>query len=577
MYLMYNRILKETLFTLPMSEMFTLQSKQEEKDSEDEEDDMTCGDLGNGLGKRPGGVYEMEGLNVHTHRSRKGSDKIFNMLLQKKGEENDAAIFHCSNCSGFYDVSSKKLGISGVTRCSRQNSSESNSEVSNEELRQQLQEAIEKVEILKVELEASQRQLEGKEEALKILQNMTVFNKATSHTKAMLQKTEEQKRALEKEINTLQWEIEFDQERFKNKEETWAEKCDRIYCENAALKETLKLRTDEVRTLKSENAILNQQRLEFLAMLDVKQQKIIQENMSINKSGFTEITGLELAVLGACTCNAPGGEPCSCAKMSAATRKQLLQLRQECDALKKSKEEAYIMADAFRIAFEQQLMQRKDQALRLTQVNKICKKETKLINWKRLRENGLGMVQGNKKNLGQKLTGMLISDTDCRKMEDLDNPHEILRMLIDLLNDKEEALAHQRKVSYMLARALEEKEDASMHSKENSFSGEGITLKNHLDTASESHKSNDLAYLCSQNNTCSILNTKIHQNSTRALQKSHSWPSRNYEENYMQRVDETTDMNCAYQEHLEEKKLCDSAKVQGSLAEDVRDGTKFKL
>ncbi|XP_030423420.1 coiled-coil domain-containing protein 125 isoform X3 [Gopherus evgoodei] len=396
---------------------------------------------------------------------------------------------------------------------------------------------------------------------------MTVFNKATSHTKAMLQKTEEQKRGLEKEINALRWEIEFDQERFKNIEEAWTEKCDRIYCENAALKETLKLRTDEVRTLKSENArkekkllevgysyFLNQQHLEFLAMLDVKQQKIIQENMSINKSGFTEITGLELAVLGACTCNASGGEPCSCAKMSAATRKQLLQLRQECEALKKSKEEAYIMADAFRIAFEQQLMQRKDQALRLTQVNKICKKETKLINWKRLKEDGLVMLQGNKKNLGQKLTGMLISDADCRKMEELDNPHEMLRMLIDLLSDKEEALAHQRKVSYMLARAMEEKEDASKQSNENNLSGENITLKNHQDTASESQESTDPEYSCCQNlgsqdNTFSIRNSKIYRKSARPLKKSHSWPSRNLKENYVQGTDETTDMNCTYQEH----------------------------
>uniref|UniRef100_A0A8B9ES10 Coiled-coil domain containing 125 n=1 Tax=Anser cygnoides TaxID=8845 RepID=A0A8B9ES10_ANSCY len=204
-------------------------------------------------------------------------------------------------------------------------------------------------------------QLEGKDEALKILQSM--------------------------EINILQWEIEFDQDRFKNIEDTWTEKYDRIYCENAALKEALKLRTEEVKTLKSENAILNQQCLEFLAMLDVNKQKVVQENMSLNRSNITDITGLELAVLGACTCNTSGGQPCSCAKMAAVTRKQLLHLKQEIELLKKSKDEAYIMADAFRIAFEQQLMQRKDQALRLAEVIKI-KKETKFINWKRLKEDG---------------------------------------------------------------------------------------------------------------------------------------------------------------------------------------------
>lgn len=107
-----------------------------------------------------------------------------------------------------------------------------------------------------------------------------MFDKATSHTKAMLQKTEEEKRTLEKvnvgvsftqgspwllkggyqivkdlcqaqhpwhpsdgspvtscckfalfpqEINILQWEIEFDQDRFKNIEDTWTEKYDRYF------------------------------------------------------------------------------------------------------------------------------------------------------------------------------------------------------------------------------------------------------------------------------------------------------------------------------------------------------------
>ncbi|NXK29051.1 CC125 protein, partial [Arenaria interpres] len=425
------------------------------KMEEAEEDDMTCGDLGNGLGRRPGAVYEGENLqNSYSFRHRKGSGKVCNSLLSaKRGEESDAPALPGPKRNSLYNGSSRKPG----TGSTRQNSGESNTEVSNEELKQQLREALEEVEMLKVELEAAQRQLEGKDEALRILQSMAVFNKATSHTKAMLQKTEEEKRTLEKEINISQWEIEFDQDRFKNIEDTWTEKYDRIYCENAALKEALKLRTEEVKTLKAENAILNQQRLEFLAMLDVKQQKVVQENISLNKSDITDFTGLELAVLGACTCNTSGGQPCPCAKMAAVTRKQLLHLKQELENLKKSKDEAYVMADAFRIAFEQQLMQRKDQALRLAEVIKI-KKETKFMNWRRLKDDGRVKLQGNKNSLGQKLSGLLSSDGDCRKVEELDNPHEILKMLIDLVNDKEEALAHQRKVSYMLARAMEMKE-----------------------------------------------------------------------------------------------------------------------
>ncbi|OPJ82148.1 coiled-coil domain-containing protein 125 isoform C [Patagioenas fasciata monilis] len=463
-------VLWDLLVTLPVGEVpSNREKKKSTKMEEAEDDDMTCGDLGNGLGRKPGGVYEGENLqNTYSFRSRKGSGKVCSSLLSaKRVEEGDAAALPGSKRNSLNNSSSKKP----VASSTRQNNCEPNTEVSNEELKQQLQEALEEVEVLKVELEASQRQLEGKDEALRILQSMAVFNKATSHTKAMLKKTEEEKRTLEKEISILQWEIEFDQDRFKNIEDTWTEKYDRIYCENAALKEALKLRTEEVKTLKAENAILNQQCLEFLAMLDVKQQKVVQENMSLNKSDITDFTGLELAVLGACTCNTSGGQPCPCAKMAAVTRKQLLHLKQELgqepdraensvftsrlnrecefqalkiENLKKSKEEAYIMADAFRIAFEQQLMQRKDQALRLAEVIKI-KKEMKFINWRRLKDEGCVKLPGNKNSLGQKLSGLLSSDGDCRKVKELDNPHEILKMLIDLVNDKEEALAHQRK------------------------------------------------------------------------------------------------------------------------------------
>nr|XP_060617691.1 coiled-coil domain-containing protein 125 [Anolis sagrei ordinatus] len=430
----------------------------------EDEDDMTCGDLGNGLVKRHCGLYEPEGFSAHAIKPRRCSaGKSVSPLMLVKKEDSDVQVLRCSRCNSLSDMPVKKCGMNEFRTYSRQNSSESNSEASNEELKQQLQEVVEEVEILRVELEASQRQLEGKEQALKLLQSMAVLDKATSHTKAIFKKTEEQKKALEKEINVLQWEMKINQEKFKNIEEAWAEKYDSIYCENAALKETLKLKTEEIKSLKSEKEILDQQHLEILAMLDVKQQKIVQENLSLSKSGLTEITGLEMAVLGACTCNGPEGEPCSCAKMSAATRKKLLQLNKEFELLKKSKEEAYIMADAFRIAFEQQLMRRKDQALRLAQMSKSCRKETKSLNWKHIKEDGAFRSQGIKKSLGERLKGMLISGTDSKKLEELDNPHEIIRMLIDLLNDKEEILAHQRKVSYMLARTLEKKENGSQN------------------------------------------------------------------------------------------------------------------
>ncbi|NXX96168.1 CC125 protein, partial [Centropus bengalensis] len=428
----------------------------------EEEDDMTRGDLGNGLGRRPGAVYEGELPQTHcSFRSRKGSGKACSSLSAKRVEESDATPLPGSKRNSFHH-GSPKWALTGSTRQNRCGKStlevnHSQTSVSKTERLSCFARCHQEIEVLKIELEASQRQLEGKDEALRILQSMAVFNKATSHTKAMLQKTEEEKRNLEKEINMLQWEIEFDQDRFKNIEDTWTEKYDRIYCENASLKEAVKLKTEEIKTLKAENAILNEQCLEAVAMLDGKQRKVVQENISLNKSDSTDFTGLQLAVLGACTCNSSGGQPCPCAKVTALTRKQLLHLKQEIENLKKSKDEAYMMADAFRIAFEQQLMQRKDQTLRLADLVKI-KKETKFMKWRHLKDDGHVKVQGNKNSLGRKLSALLSSDGDAKKVEELDNPHEILKLLIDLINDKEEALAHQRKVSYMLARAMEKKE-----------------------------------------------------------------------------------------------------------------------
>ncbi|KAL1783520.1 coiled-coil domain-containing protein 125 isoform X1 [Sigmodon hispidus] len=424
---------------------------------------MTEGDLGYGLGRRPGGIYEFSCLI--TSKKRSDGKSLSSPPFPKNGEERSETIFQYSRNKGLRDTHPQGCRTSGYRR---QSSADSSTELSNEQLRQRLHETLEEVEILKTELEASQRQLEGKEEALKILQSMAVLDKATSHTQTVLQKTIEQKRSLEKEINALQWEMEFDQDRFKNIEESWIQKYDRLNCDNAVLRENLKVKTEEIKMLKSQNAVLNQRYLETLAMLDIKQRRTAQENMGQEDSGYPEVSSLEgqqhillltLRVLGACLCHGPGGNPCSCAKTAASTRKLVLQLKQELEILQKSKEEAHMMADAFRIAFEQQLMRKNDQALRLAALDK-SRRAAAWLNRPHQTEDGYPS-QRRKKTLGQRLLGILPSENSSKRTEDQDHPQETFKMLIDLLNDKEEALAHQRKVSYMLARALEGKDHAT--------------------------------------------------------------------------------------------------------------------
>ncbi|EDM10207.1 similar to RIKEN cDNA 5830436D01 (predicted), isoform CRA_a [Rattus norvegicus] len=370
-------------------------SSSEAEDIWEAEDDMTEGDLGYGLRRKPGGIYEVPCST--TSKKRSDGKNPSPPPFPRKGEERSETVFQYSRSKGVQDTCARGCRASGYRR---QSSADSNSELSDEQLRRGLREALEEVEILKTELEASQRQLEGKEEALKILQSM--------------------------EINALQWEMEFDQDRFKNIEESWIQKYDRLNCDNAVLRETLKLRTEEVKMLKSENAVLNQRYLEALAMLDIKQQKVAQENTA-EESGFTEVSGLEL------------------------------------ETLQKSKEEAHITADAFRIAFEQQLTRKNDQALRLARGD-VCRRAATWVNGQRMAEDGYP-AQRRKKTLGQRLLGILPLENSSKSAEDRNNQDEVLEMLLDLLNDKEEALAHQRKVSYMLARALEDKDTASKENK----------------------------------------------------------------------------------------------------------------
>ncbi|KAK5931836.1 hypothetical protein CgunFtcFv8_003599 [Champsocephalus gunnari] len=306
-------------------------------------------------------------------------------------------------------------------------------DLSKDELKDRLQEATEVIEVLCSELEVAHRYLEGKYEALKILQGKTILDKATSHTKSLLQKSEATAKALEKEVNSLQWELSFSQVQMKKFQQSWEQKYNRILSENKALTDSLEERESEMQHLRAEHSACSRQCLELLSLLSLKEQRAYQGT----KPQYSPERGaadLELAVLGACRC--PGAAPCPCGRTAAASRKQLVQLQQELDAQRLRREEALMVADAFRIAFEQQLRKRSDHFLLWAEGNAQHSKAE-------------GANRSPLMSVSQRLRGLLPSKTS----EDL---LETLYRLLDLLNDKEEALAHQRKVSLMLAHSAEE-------------------------------------------------------------------------------------------------------------------------
>ncbi|XP_036383452.1 coiled-coil domain-containing protein 125 isoform X2 [Megalops cyprinoides] len=413
------------------------------------EDDMAEGDLGDGLGRKPGGLYERRRRTRSGGARGEAPERLPSPGLLKRASDNGSVAFSWTSCSALYTVFRQELEAERPRASWRLSSAESLSDLSNEELRQRVQEVTEEVELLRCELEATQRHLEGKHEALKILQSRAVFDKATSHTKTLLQKSEERNKALEKEVNALQWEITFNQVQFKNFEQSWKEKYDRVCSENKALSNTVSDRAREMQELRSENSSLSQQCLELLAMLSVPEQKAFQGSLPPRNNLGRDGTALELAVLGACHCSASVRDtcPCPCARTAAASRKQVLQLKQELEVQRRRKEEAYVMADAFRIAFEQQLKRKSEHVLRLAETEGYLRKDTPQAR----KEEA---VKGGSGSMAQRLRGML-QNTGVKISDD---PAETLHNLVDLLNDKEEALAHQRKVSYMLARNAEELE-----------------------------------------------------------------------------------------------------------------------
>ncbi|XP_059405204.1 coiled-coil domain-containing protein 125 [Carassius carassius] len=402
------------------------------------EDDMREGDLGDGMGARSKAHYD------HLPQM-KSKGKFLGFLSQSRpiigGSERNNGPFSWTSCRAMYAIFREELEAERAARWEKRQS-ESSSEDTSEDLQRRLQEVTEEVELLRTELEVTHRHLEGKHEALRILQGQAILDKATCHTKMLLQKSEERNKALEKEVNALQWEITFNQVQFKNVENSWSLKYERVLAESEALKKALEEKMRAHQEQRTENASLSQKCLELLSMLSAKERRDYQRTQP-PCSLRTDGSSLELAVYGACQCNSNGGEPCSCARSAYASRKQVLQLKQELEEQQKRKEEAYVMMDAFRIAFEQQLRRVGENVLRQAETDR----QPHYQRHERGKQGSLSVSERLKKFLPTTSEGKISADSN-----------ETLHMLLDLLNDKEEALAHQRKVSYMLARNTEDLE-----------------------------------------------------------------------------------------------------------------------
>ncbi|CAJ1068657.1 coiled-coil domain-containing protein 125 [Xyrichtys novacula] len=384
----------------------------------DLDDDMLDGDLGDGMGGRAAhkpGRMKSQSFSGVSETPLIGADR-----LRRSLQTGEPTLIPGLKTKETLQKARWKLQLSGSLM-----------ELSKDELRDRLQEATEVIDALCCELEVSHRYFEGKYKALKILQGKAILDRATCHTQSVLQKSEEKAKALEKEVNSLQWELSFNQVQMRKCQQSWEHNYSRVVSENQTLTDTLEEREHEIQQLRAENSALSRQCLELLSMLNVKEQRVYQETKPMY-SPDRDAGILELAVLGACRC-AGVADVCPCSRAAAASRKQLIQLQQELDAQRSRREEAMM----------QQLRKRSEHFLLLAEANILKSHHSK----------SEGANKSPRMKVSQRLKGLLPSGLEVKMSDDL---LETLYKLLDLLNDKEEALAHQRKVSLMLAHNAEE-------------------------------------------------------------------------------------------------------------------------
>ncbi|XP_072030578.1 coiled-coil domain-containing protein 125-like isoform X2 [Amphiura filiformis] len=336
-------------------------------------------------------------------------------------------------------------------------------------IQRKLMVATEEVEVLQCELDACKRQLDSKYRAIQILKSQSMLVNATQ--KKFVESSTIIKKSLEKEVNSLQFELDVKMSSLMLSEQTWAERFDRLCLENAALMATLQARSDELRKMHTEKMALIREKDELIARMDAKERLEYdkESSLSSNNSGNNDDCRLaELSVLGACACRGSRPEPCRCAKAAAKLKKENHQLMAEVTRLSHELAAAHLSADSFRLAFEDQLDHNSTLGWHVVQdMNK--KKKTIRLPWKRKANhpdkettlNGDGNTMYD--DTGGSIHEGSAEKDDAHDMRSIgvqaSQPEPaLIGTLIELLNDRSQALAHQRLVAKMLARRAQDLE-----------------------------------------------------------------------------------------------------------------------
>ncbi|XP_077992414.1 coiled-coil domain-containing protein 125-like isoform X2 [Glandiceps talaboti] len=486
-----------------------------EDDEEAKLDDscLSTGDLGLGYGLRPGGIpvrtIENDSESVETFLASPSSLKqtalrwnsaksptrtVKSKRTRRKISESDCdaeeefPIFDGITMGtsmrqqrklyehGIEEIIKHKGSLSVAGNCPELGLTKTNDKLSKLDqqiLHQKLTLAQEEVEILRNELEAFQRQLDSKYRAIRILQSQALLAQANQLETTV--STEAAKKKLETDVNSLQFELEAQNGSMMLSEQTWADRFDRVCLENAALMATLRAKADELSKVHAEKNSVARERDELIAMMDVKERLQYEKQKSTSSDNYMVNSVAELSVLGACHCRVTSPEPCSCARAAANLKRENSRLHDKIEQANKNVEESQVVADAYRIAFEEQLAKNKTlnkkiaEWLQSKHKPKTRRRGLKWIDKLEQLTNGNGNKLETRNGTSKENGSANDSDTSGSKSYDCSIPLAIpededsscvVTTMTELLNDKCEALAHQKMVARMLARKTQDLEES---------------------------------------------------------------------------------------------------------------------
>ncbi|XP_069140179.1 coiled-coil domain-containing protein 125-like isoform X2 [Argopecten irradians] len=319
--------------------------------------------------------------------------------------------------------------------------------LSRDAIEKKLIEAEQEVEELKIDLEIYHKRLEAKYQAIAILKTQV------SEVEEQDQKSKKYSHSLEQEVNKLHFELDKQGSSLEDSQQMWAVRFDSVCRDNVALTVELEQKTAELKAARSQNLSLCRERDELIALLDVQERGKYSKSKSSSSDDqeYSQYTSAELAVLGACKCRGNEPEPCGCAMAAAHLRREIIKSNEKNEMYLRRRDEAYMTADAYHMAFEEQLSKSKALMLHISDIATSASGPSRVTKAKTIVKRFIQMLNDEDYTASLKRDHGREQDPDsngtCNTLPAGVPPitdRDLVLALTEILHDRTEALANKK-------------------------------------------------------------------------------------------------------------------------------------